>query len=114
MEIWLISYSALQYLAPEIHWFCPANDDADTFDSVPIKSEDPAPWEHNAEDFTKNHLTRQDAFKRCFEFYAYDGGEAVRFQEILENGVKRNLARCDHCIVEYYRLQNRYIEHIES
>ena len=86
----------------------------DTFDNVPIKSENPGLWGPGSEDFTKNHLTRQDAFKRCFEFYAYDGGEAVRFQELLEKGVERNIARCDQCIVEYYKLQNRYIEHIEA
>lgn len=85
----------------------------DTSGNPLIKSEEPDIWRNDAHDFGKNHLARQRAFHECLDFYAYEGGEAVQFQDFLKKEVDRNLERCDQCIVEYYKVKNRWIEQVE-
>lgn len=104
---------AFEHLAPQTHWFCPANDNVDTFDNVLVKSEGQDLWQNAAQDLGKNHLTRQKAFRECLDFYAYEGEEAVQFQDFLKKEVERNVGRCDQCIVEYYKLKNGWLEQIE-
>ena len=99
-------------MAPQIHWFCPANDTVAAIGDVQIKVEEPDLW-HSIGQLKSDHLKRLKAYQDCMNLYAYDGREAIQLQEILTDGAKRNLERCDQCTVAYHKVKSRWLEGVE-
>ena len=87
----------------KIHWFCDRQETSDLGhdDSTPVRREFPDRKDAN------NIL--EDAIQ-CLELYAYD--DAHRYQESYSKAVDGQLARCDACILGYYKARRKFNERL--
>ena len=53
----------------------------------------------------KNLRSRQDQAAQCLTLYSYD--DALKYQQAYAKALDEQLARCDTCIVEYYKARQR-------
>ena len=101
-------------LSPEIHWFCPI-DGVDAVDShASVKEEDSEAWSPMAPSSAVAFEKRQAAFRACLPIYSFDGEFAIEWQKSFNPKIDSNLARCDACIVGYYKSKYRWIEDMKQ
>lgn len=93
----------LKSLPSGLHWFCDKNED--TPEAPRVKSENP---------IGQNLELRQEQAGDCLRLFAYDGEEALPYQEALATGIDRQLSRCDLCVVGYYQSRQKLIEQLRK
>ena len=94
-----VAFSDIKKLPPELHLFCPRqnDDDVDRYEDVEGEKADPVRLERIAE--TEQ---RRKRFVSALQLLAFDGQESERWQKFIWDLLAVNLGRCDICIREYY------------
>lgn len=90
-------------LPSEVHWFCdtPGTLQVNARKSINHRSE------HAGSEDANNTL--EDAVQ-CLQLYAYD--DAHQYQEAYTKALDGQLARCDACILGYYKARQRFGERL--
>lgn len=99
----LIEYRDLKALPSGLHWFCSKYDA--TPESPRVKTEHP---------IAQSVELRQEQAGDCLRLFAYDGVEALPYQEALAEGINIQLSRCDLCVIGYYKSRQKLIEHLRK
>jgi senataxin len=103
----------------EAHWFCPRQDaqDGSLFFDEDLLGKD---IEESENDKSKRRRalerakqTHDEAFLAC-KILAFDGEDAVRYQEKLQQQLQVNLTRCDVCVREYHRGRRQLRDSLEA
>jgi senataxin len=103
----------------EAHWFCPRQDaqdgtlffDEDLLGKDIKESADDKAKRDNALERAKQ--THDEAFQAC-KILAFDGEDAVRYQERLQQQLQVHLTRCDVCVREYHRGRRQLRDSLEA
>jgi len=96
----------LRSLPPELHWFCSTNDPQPSAQELKqVKSEYP---------IGESVALRKEHVCECLKLFAFDGDDALRYQDELAEGIDTQLSRCNHCIVGYYKSRQRLVEKLRN
>ena len=88
----------------ELHWFCHTYaSDPSTEDHKRVKSEHA---------IGENLDLRREQVCECLKLFAFNGDDAIRYQNELADGIDQQLSRCDLCVVGYYKSRQQLAERL--
>lgn len=107
-----ISFRDLFKIDESVHWFCPRIGPHDPElhydeDVGPVLPNEPAQEKVARQKKVKEAEQRREDIFYGVRIMAFDGPEAVDYQEKLKACLKTQLTRCDICIREYHRARSQ-------
>ncbi|KAF2479592.1 SEN1 N terminal-domain-containing protein [Neohortaea acidophila] len=113
------SLNELTQLDPGLHWFCPRSAAADSrgFFDEDVLADLPKESDHDKAARLReidNANQRRDVALDVCKIFAYDGVDALPFQDQLRLALKAQLTRCDVCVREYHRSRSLLMQRLES
>lgn len=109
----------LNELADDVHWLCPRRAgheggvyfDEDVLASLPTESE--ATKSKRLEEVKGAEKRRDNVLEAC-TILAFDGEDARPYQDTFQDGLKRQLRRCEICVREYHRARGLLVQNLEA
>lgn len=93
----------LQSLDSRLHWFCERRDDVHN-DSSSL------PHESKSTNSELADGSRHELAIDCLMLFAYDTPDLASFVKFLQQGIDRQLGKCDQCILRYYVAKRQLLE----
>lgn len=106
-------------LSEDVHWLCPRKhgDESGVFFDEDVLSSLPNESEHakakRLEKVKEAEKRRNNVLDAC-TIFAFDGDDARPFQDSFQEGLKRQLTRCEICVREYHRSRSLLVQRLEA
>lgn len=111
------SWSLLDSLPQETHWFCPGYppEQLSVHGGIKADYDDTGSADGSSDVETPSNVRKRvETFYQALPILGFDSSDAIGLQNGLKEGIITQLARCGRCIYRYYESRPPFVQSLQE